>query len=122
MVIRYASALLTFAGILALIMGLFFWTGAGLNLLSMHMLLGFLAVGALWVIAVGQLSSTAASWIIAAGALIVGALTVAIGLTQSSLMVGDGHWIVQLGHFVLGVLTIGMGHMGAARFRKGISE
>jgi hypothetical protein len=122
MIIRIASAALTLAGLLALISGLLFWTGRTLNLISMHMLLGFLAVGALWVIAIGQALAKGGSWILAAGALIVGAATIVIGMRQATLMVGEFHWIVEALHLVLGVLTIGIGHMGAARYRKDTAE
>jgi hypothetical protein len=118
MVIRYASAVLTLSGALALILGLLFWTDVALNLVSMHMLLGFLAVGSLWVIGIGQLSSRSGSWVIAIGTLLVGALTGVLGLSQSSLMTGEAHWIIQVTHLLLGVLTIGLGHMGAARYRR----
>ena len=122
MIIRIASAALTLAGLLALISGLLFWTGRTLNLVSMHMLLGFVAVGALWVIAIGQALAKGGSWILAAGALIVGAATIVIGMRQATLMVGEFHWIVEALHLVLGVLTIGIGHMGAARYRKDTAE
>lgn len=118
MVMRIASVVLTLAGVLALISGLFFWTGTALNLVSLHMLLGFLAVAALWVVAIGQTFSKAGSWIIAACALLVGALTIVIGLYQVSLMVGPSHWVIEVIHLVLGILTIGLGHMAAARYRK----
>jgi len=115
MVIRIASAVLSLAGLLALILGLFYWTGTALYLLQMHMLLGFLAVG------IGQAFSKAGNWVIAACALVVGAVTIVIGVIQSSLMVGEFHWVIQIIHLVLGLLTIGMGHMGAARYRKGFA-
>ena len=118
MVIRIASAVLTLAGLLALISGGLFWTGSALNLMALHMLLGFLAVGALWVIGVAQAFAPRGSWIIAACALIVGAVMIAIGMTQSSLLIGRFHWIIQVIHLVLGILTIGIGHMAAARYRK----
>jgi hypothetical protein len=118
MVIRIAAAVLSLAGLLALILGLLFWTGAALNLLQMHMLLGLLAVGALLVIGIGQAFSKGGSWIIAVGTLVVGPATIAIGMVQASLMVGEFHWVIQVVHLLLGLLTIGMGHMGAARYRK----
>jgi intracellular septation protein A len=82
------------------------------------MLLGFLSVGTLWVIGIGQVFTKGGSWIIAAAALIVGALLVLVGLYQASLMVDDFHWVIQVTHLVLGILTIGLGHMGAARSRN----
>jgi len=122
MVIRIASVVLSFAGLLALILGLLFWTNSALNLIQMHMLLGLLAVGALWVIGIGQALSNGGSWGVAASALVVGAAMIVLGWTQSSLMVGELHWIIQVLHLVLGLLVIGMGHMGAARYRKSITR
>jgi hypothetical protein len=119
MLIRIASVVLTLAGVLALALGIFHWLGAGANLIALHMLLGLLAVGALWVIGVAQAFSKEGAWTIAAGALVVGALTVALGFRQAALLVGEFHWIIQAAHALLGVLAIGIGHMGAARSRKG---
>jgi hypothetical protein len=119
MVIRIASVVLSFAGLLALILGLLVWTTNAPNLIQMHMLLGLLAVGALWFIGIGQAFSKGGSWLIAACALVVGAAMIIIGLTQSALMLGASHWVIQIVHLVLGLLVIGMGHMGAARYRKG---
>jgi len=119
MVIRIASAVLSLAGLLALASGLLYWTGTAVNLIQLHMLLGFLAVGALWVVGVGQLFATAGSWGIATAALLVGAATAVVGLMQASLIVGDFHWIVEVFHLILGILTIGVGHVAAARYRKG---
>jgi len=50
----YCSHRFELAGILALIFGLVLWTGMALNIISLHMLLGLLAVAALWVIGIGQ--------------------------------------------------------------------
>ena len=71
MVIRITSVVLSFAGLLALILGLLIWTVSASNLIQMHMLLGLLAVGALWVIGIGQAFSNGGSWLIAAFALAV---------------------------------------------------
>src|ERR1051325_10035759 len=65
MVIRIASMVLSLAGLLALILGLLFWSDSALNLLSLHMLLGLLAVGALWIIGVAQALLPSGSWMIA---------------------------------------------------------
>jgi hypothetical protein len=119
MVIRIASAVLSLAGLLALISGLLFWIGVATNLMSLHMLLGFLAVAALWTIGVGQFLSPGGGWVLAACALIVGAVMIYLGLYQSALLVGELHWIIRLIHLTLGISIIGLGHMGAARYRRG---
>ncbi len=119
MVVRIASATLTAAGLLALISGLVFWTGAALNLISMHMMLGLLAVGALWIIGIAQAVSKGGSWIIAGAAITVGAIMIVIGWNQASIMAGEFHWVIQIVHLILGLLTVGVGHMAAARYRRG---
>lgn len=118
MAIRIASAVLTLAGLLALISGVLVWTRTALNVMALHMLLGFLAVGALWVIGVAQAFAAGRSWVIAASALIVGAVMIVLGMMQSTLLPGEFHWIIQVIHLALGLLTIGIGHMAAARYRK----
>jgi hypothetical protein len=94
---------------------LLLWIDGAVNLISLHMLLGLLAVGALWVIGIGQFFSRSGSGIIAACALIVGAVMIAVGLYQSSLMAGEFHRAIQVIHAPLGLFTIGASHMGAAR-------
>jgi hypothetical protein len=116
--IRIASAILSLAGLLALVLGLLAWTGSAANLTQMHMLLGFLAVGALWVIGIGQAFFANGRWSVALCALAVGALTIIVGMMHPSLMVGQFHWIIQVVHLLLGIITIGLGHMAAARVRK----
>ena len=118
MVIRYASAVVTIGGILALATGLVFWSGRATGLLSMHMLLGFLTVIGLWTIGVAQALSAGGSWGLAALALIVGTLTIYIGINQAALFPGEHHWLIQLSHLILGILSIGIGHMAAARQRR----
>ena len=118
MVIRIASVVLSLAGLLALALGLLFWAGAALNLVSMHMLLGLLSVGALWVIGAGQAFAKGGGWTLAVCALVVGALMIVIGMNQASLMAGELHWVIRVIHLLVGLVTIGLGHMGAARHRK----
>jgi hypothetical protein len=118
MVIRYASAVVTIAGILALASGLVFWSGSAPSLLSMHMLLGFLTVIGLWTVGVVQAVTAGGSPGLAALAIVVGALTIYIGMNQAAMLPGQHHWIIQLSHLILGILSIGIGHMAAARQRR----
>jgi len=120
MLVRYASAILTLSGTLALILGLLYWAGTGMGLMTMHMAHGFLTVAALWVIAIGQ-AVNGGSWLIAASAIIVGAVTIYFGLIHATLMSGEFHWVVQTLHLTIGILTIGLGHMAAARYRKALA-
>lgn len=118
MVIRYATAVVTLAGILALVSGLAFWVGTATALVPMHMLLGFLTVAGLWTIGIAQALSVGGSWFLATLAAIVGALTIYVGMSQVTMLSGEHHWLVQISHLILGLLTIGVGHMAAARQRR----
>lgn len=121
MLIRYATLLLTLAGTLAMVIGLLYWAGIATQLMTMHMPLGFLTVGALWVVGIAQAVDKGGSWSIAIGAVILGAIMILFGLLHASLMAGPFHWVMQIVHLLLGVLTIGMGHMAAAHYRKASS-
>ncbi len=72
----------------------------------------------LWILGVGQAFSRNGSWMLAIGALALGALAIAFGLRQSALLVGPFHWVIQVIHLLLGVLAVGMGQICAARYRK----
>lgn len=119
MVIRIGSVVLSLSGVFALILGLLLWSQRAPNLMPLHMLLGLLVVATLWVIGIGQAFAKSGSWLIAACAIIVGALVLFLGMNQSSLMVGEFHWIIQVIHLLLGLAAIGIGHMAAARYQKG---
>jgi len=118
MVIRIASIALRLCAALALILGLLFWSGNGLNLIPIHILLGILVVLSLWIVGVGQAFSNGGSWPLAGGALLVGLLVIVVGMTQSSLMAGSFHWVIQVVHLLLGVLAVGIGQIAAARARN----
>ncbi len=118
MFIRFATILLRVCGTLAAILGLLFWIGIGLSFIAVHMLLGLLVVLLLWIVGVGQALSKDGSWMLAIGALALGALVIVLGLRQSSLLVGPFHWVIQVIHLLLGVLAVGVGQISAGRYRK----
>ena len=117
-VIQIASILLRICGTLALILGLLFWAGIGPNLIAVHMLLGLLVVLLLWIVGVGQAVSRNGSWMLAIGALALGALVLFFGLRQSSLLVGPFHWVIRVIHLLLGFLAVGVGQASVGRYKK----
>jgi hypothetical protein len=74
-----------------LVLGLILWTGMAVNVVSLHMLLGLLTVVALWVVGVAQALAPGGSWGLAAGAIVLGALTAWLGMVQASLLVSENH-------------------------------
>jgi hypothetical protein len=118
MVIQVASIILRICGTLALILGLLFWAGIGLNFIAVHMLLGLLVVLLLWIVGVGQAFSKNGSWPLAIGALALGAVVLVFGLRQSGLLVGPFHWVIRVIHLLLGVLAVGVGQASVGRYKK----
>ncbi|RAQ96053.1 hypothetical protein [Thermogemmatispora tikiterensis] len=118
MAIKIASFVLRIAGLLALILGVLFWTGNAAQLVPLHMLLGFVVVLALWVVGIGQALVRGGSPAIAVLAVIVGLLLPIIGLMQNSWLLNSSHWIIQVVHLLVALLAIGTGEMGAARYRR----
>jgi hypothetical protein len=113
-VIRIASIVLRVCGGLALLLGLLFWLGIARNFLPVHILLGVLVVLSLWIIGVAQ-AVAGGSWSMAVGALLLGVLVAALGMTQSSLLLGPLHWVIQVVHLLLGAAAVGFGQGMVAR-------
>ncbi len=118
MVFRIASIVLRVCGVLALLLGLLFWSGNAYNLLGLHMLLGVLVVLSLWVVGVGQMFTPGGSWPLAGGAILLGLLVIVVGLTQTRLLVGPFHWVIEVVHLLLGMLAVGIGQRAAAPRRN----
>jgi len=105
------------AGILALILGLLFWTGDAVNLVPVHMLLGTLTVLALWLVAVTG-SQMGAPMGLVVGAGMLGLLVLGLGFSQQSLVPGSGHWVVQVVHLLLGMAAIASSEAIGGRVRR----
>ncbi len=104
------------AGAAALVLGLAFWTGRLYGLLDVHMALGAAVVLALWALAILALRRHVARSL-AVGAILWGALTLALGPAQTGLLTGDLHWIVRLAHLLLGLGAIALGALLARSLR-----
>ena len=112
-----AQMLVRVTGVLLLVLGLLFWSGDALNLIPVHMLLGVILVLSLWLLA--ALASQAGVPLgIAAGAAVMGLITLVLGLIQDSLLPGSTHWVVQVLHLLVGMAAIGSGEMIGGRLRR----
>src|SRR5262245_40507932 len=118
MVARIASIVLRVCGGLAVMLVLLFWSGNGLNLLPLHMLLGVVVVLSLWIVGIAQAFPSGGSWPLALGALLLGLLVLVVGMRQTTLLVGPFHWVIQVVHLLLGILAVGLGQIAAARWRN----
>ena len=112
-----AQMLLRFTGLLALILGVLFWTGNAGALVPVHMLLGIVVVLSLWTLAfLGARAGV--NWGLVVLAVLWGLLTAALGMVQVRLLPGSLHWIVEVLHLLIGLAAIGQGEALGARIRR----
>ena len=117
-VMTIAVMVLRIAVLVALVMGIIFWTGNLENLQLVHMLIGFIVVLSLWVIGLAQGFIKGGSFGLAVATFIVGLLLAIVGLYQQNWLPGSAHWVIQVLHLLLGLSAIGLGEMIYARTRK----
>jgi hypothetical protein len=100
--------LIRLTGLIQIVLGVIFWLGYALNLISLHMLIGFVLVLALWVLALlAARSGVKMSFVVLA--IVWGVITLALGMTQTQLLPGAFHWVIQVIHLVVGLAAMGLG-------------
>ena len=120
-VITIAIMVLRLGVLLALIMGILFWTGYIQNLIPIHMLIGILVVLSLWIIGLAQGFIKGASFSLALVTFILGLALAIVGLYQTGWLIGSLyslHWIIRVIHLLLGLSAIALGEMIAARTKR----
>lgn len=111
-----AQMLTRLVGTTLVILGLLFWSGNALNLIQVHMLLGFVLVLLLWSIAALALRAGVEPWLVALG-VVWGLVVPALGVVQARMLPGSLHWVVQVLHLVVGLTAIGLADVLANRAR-----
>nr|BBH89072.1 hypothetical protein KTC_38230 [Thermosporothrix sp. COM3] len=107
--------------ILALIMGVLFWTGNYTYMpraVDTHRLLGLIVTIALWVIAGILMTSKPGNRGIAIGAFVWGIVLLIVGFTQDSFVIGPGNVVTKIVHALLGIGAIGLSEMMNARHKR----
>ena len=115
--IRVSLMVLRIAVLFNLITGIIFWTGNADPLQIVHILVGIIAVLALWTLGIMQ-GLRGGNYGLVAAAIVVGLLLVFIGLFQTGWLTGSNHWIIQVIHLLLGIAAIGLGEMIGGRSRR----
>jgi hypothetical protein len=117
---RYASMVLRGAFVLALLLGLGFWTNIipTNGLVVLHMLLGLAVVGSLWYLGLVQ-AQHGGSLGLTLGTFVLGLILAIIGLTQTGIEAAIHTTVpVQITHVVLAFLAVGLGEMCGARIKR----
>lgn len=121
---RYASMVLRGAFVLALLLGLGFWTtilSAG-GLVLLHMLLGLVVVGSVWYLGLVQ-AQRGGSLGLTLGTFVLGLVVVIFGLAQNGLETAFRSTLpVQIVHLALGLTAVGLGEMCSGRIRRAAAK
>jgi hypothetical protein len=108
--------------LLALILGILIWLNVlGDNVIPFHMLIGLLAMVALWLVGFGSiLAPKGGSLGLGIAAIVVGILLPIVGLGQNSFLyfTTPSHWLIQVIHLLIGLAAIGVGEATAGRYKR----
>lgn len=116
-VMTIAVMVLRLSVLVALIMGIIFWTGNADNLQPIHMLIGIIVVLSLWVIGLAQ-GFMKGSFGLAVATFVLGLVLAIVGLYQKGWLQGSAHWVIQVIHLLLGLSAISLGEMIYALTKK----
>jgi hypothetical protein len=93
-------------GLIQIVLGVLFWTGHALGLITLHMIIG--AVFVLCLLTLSVLGFRAGHPAQAAGGLVWGVIVLAFGMTQAQILPGQYHWVVRVLHLVMGLIAMGV--------------
>jgi hypothetical protein len=111
-----AQMLLRLTGVALLGLGVAFWTGRALELVGVHLLIGFVFVLTLWLLAVLAALKRVSAGLVAAS-VAWGFVVLVLGLTQDELLTGPAHWVIEVLHLLVGLAAIGLGEGLGARIK-----
>ena len=94
-------------GLVQVVLGLMFWSGHALTLVSLHMLIGMLFVLALLVLA-GTAAWARLGLVPVVLSIALGLVIPVLGMTQTRLLPGPAHWVVRLTHLVIAMAAMGV--------------
>jgi hypothetical protein len=109
--------LVRITGLTQIILGVLFWTRNFQQLVPVHMLIVSILVLMLWALA-GMALWAGVNRGLAVLAIVWGVVVVALGMTQSGLLVGDAHWVIQVLHLLVGLGAMGQAEGLATRIKQ----
>ena len=112
------SMLLRLCFVVALVLGVLFWTGHADSLTRLHEALGIVLVASLLWIAVANIVVAHGGLPLSILAVIFAAALTVIGFTQDSILTSGPHWVIQIVHLVLALIAIGLGEAIVSRGQR----
>ncbi len=104
---RITQLIVRITGVFQILLGISFWTGHALSLISLHMAVGALFVVSLWILAV-RAGLSGAGWGLAGTTIAWGAGPIAFGMVQTQILPGAQHWVIRVLHLLVGMVAMGL--------------
>lgn len=115
-IVRITLTLARLCGVTVLVLGLLFWAGRALPLVTLHMTLGAILVLALWTLA-GLAFRAGVDRATVAIAIAWGFVLPILGVVQLSLPPGGGYGFIRVLHLIVGIGAIAQAESLARRIR-----
>jgi hypothetical protein len=115
-VVTITQWVLRISALLALILGILFWTSTAPDaLIPVHIVLGILVTLSLWVLGFLFGRARGGNWGFASLAIVWGILVIGVGGSQ----IGQNpSTAIKIIHLLIGLLAIGIGEMVAGRYKR----
>lgn len=117
MTLKIPLMILRLCWLVAIILGITFWTGHALQFAPLHMGIGSIAVLMLWIIAIQAKRVSVPSGLVWVG-IAWGLVELVFGGMQVQILPGAMHWLTQVVHLTLGIGVIGIGEALAGRAKR----
>ena len=115
MIVKVTQWVLRISALLALILGIIFWTGSADALIPVHIVLGVLVTISLWVLGFMFGRARGGNWTLGALAIVWGILVIGVGGSQIG---QDPSTAIKIIHLLIGLLAIGIGEIVAGRYKR----
>jgi hypothetical protein len=98
--------LIRMCALVALVLGIVFWSGNAPFLIPVHVALGIILTLSLILAGILVGIARGGNWGLMIGAFLLSIVVVPFGLRQSSLLTGELHWIIRVIHLLLGISMV----------------
>ena len=104
-------------GLILLVLGFLFWSGHSLRFVPVHMRIGEVLIGLLWILAgIGLRKGVPPGLVL--GGMFYGVIVLAFAFRMGSFLPGEAHEIIRVVHLLLGLGAIGMVEMIGGRIKR----
>jgi hypothetical protein len=104
-------------GLILLVLGFMFWSGRSLALVPVHMRIGEVLIGLLWILSgIGLRKGVPLGLVL--GGMFYGVIVLAFAFRMGTFLPGEAHEVIRVVHLLFGLGAIGMVEMIGGRIKR----